>query len=95
MLITYYNPKLPIIVVADGSNYGVGAVLTHIFPYGSNLKEALAMIYAVKKFHKYINGCHFTLLIDHKPLFSIFALKRHSNVLSETCAALGNHPLRI
>ena len=34
MLITYYNPKLTIIVVADGSNYGVEAVPTNIFPNG-------------------------------------------------------------
>ena len=40
MLLTHYNPKLPIIVAADASNYGVGAVLTHIFPNGS--EEAVA-----------------------------------------------------
>ena len=35
MLLTYYNPKLSVIVSADATNYGMGTVLTHIFPNGS------------------------------------------------------------
>ena len=72
-VLAHYNPDLPIYLAGDASHYGVGAVISHIFPDGSERpvafasrtllqsecnyaqveKEALALVYGVRKFHQY------------------------------------------
>nr|CDJ86255.1 RNA-directed DNA polymerase (reverse transcriptase) and Integrase domain containing protein [Haemonchus contortus] len=96
LLLAHYDPTLPLIVAADASNYGIGAVLSQRFPdghekavyhasraltptqkkYSQIEKEALAIIFAVQKFHRFIHGRHFTLRTDHKPLISIFGTRK-------------------
>ena len=90
-----FNPEQPLVVVADSSAYGIGAVLCHKVGkierpicfasrtltsaernYSQLEKEALAMVFAVKKFHNYLWGQCFTFVTDHRPLLGIFSPTR-------------------
>ena len=39
-------------------------------------KESLAIVYVLKKFHKFIHGRSFLLQTDHRPLLSIYGSKK-------------------
>ena len=52
--------------------------------YSQIEKEALAIIFGIKKYDKYLMGWHFTLYIDHKPLERLFDPKQAT---SSTAAA--------
>ena len=120
LLLTHYDPSLEVIVAADASEHGLGAVIQHRWPdgtvkaiahascsptpaeqnYSQIEKEDLALIFAVKKFHKYVYGRYFTLLTDHRPLLSIFGSRKgipvHSaNHLQRWAAALLAYDFKI
>ena len=41
-VLTHYDPKLPLNMAADTSVYGMGAVLSHVFPDGTERPVAFA-----------------------------------------------------
>ncbi|PKI70552.1 hypothetical protein CRG98_009057 [Punica granatum] len=72
-----------LIVETDASRIGIGVVLTqtrHPIAYISKMpapkhqalsvyeRELLAILYAVKKWHPYLSGAHFTITTDHRSL---------------------------
>ena len=91
----HYDPSKPIILACDASQYGIGAVLSHVMDneqdrpiayvsrtlssaekhYSQLEKEALAIVFAVKKFHNFIYGRPFLIESDHRPLMFLFGDK--------------------
>lgn len=54
-----------------------------------DIKEALAIVWAVERFHHLLAGCSFTILTDHKPLVCIFKPE------SKPCARIERWVLRL
>ena len=80
----------------DASGVGLGAVLSHIMPDGSERpvslasrslskaernyasidREACAIMFGIRKFHKYLFGRGFKIITDHKPLIYLMSEKK-------------------
>ena len=73
-VLALYDPKLPIKVACDASKYGLGAVISNIFPNG----EEKAIAYASRTLNKHeINYSQ----IDKEGAAVIFALKKFNQYL--------------
>ena len=51
-------------------------------------KEGLAIIFGLKRFHQYLQGRHFIVYSDHKPLTHIFNPSRATPVMASGCIQL-------
>ena len=94
-VLAHYDPSLPLKLAGDASGYGLGAVISHVMPDGSERpvayasrtlspsernysqieKEALSLVFGLRRFHQYVYGRHFTLVTDHKPLLALLGPK--------------------
>ena len=87
-VLAFYDPSVPLKVDCDASSVGIGGVISHKYPDGTERpiefvsrklteterrysqldREALAVIWTLKKFHKYVYAVPFELVTDNKPL---------------------------
>ena len=101
-VLAHFDPTLPVGISCDASETGLGAVLFHRYPDGSECqvanvsktlsdtqrrysqiqKEALAIVFALHKFHQFLYGRQFILVTDHKPLLSLFGPNKATPALA-------------
>lgn len=94
-ILAHFDPTLPIRLAGDASSTGVGAVISHLYPDGTERpiayasrtlttsernysqleREALSLVFGIKRFHQFLYGREFELLTDHKPLTTILGPK--------------------
>ena len=93
LVLAHYDENLPLKLYCDASSRGLGAVISHMHPDGSERRlsfasrslskaeknysqidrEALSIVWAIKKFHMFLFARPFTLVTDYQVLLSIFS----------------------
>ena len=75
-------------VMKDGSEkpvaYASRTLSTAERNYGHLDKEALAVVFAVKKFHQFLFGRHFKIYTDHKPLLGLLNPERATPLMASS-----------
>jgi transposase InsO family protein len=114
--LVHYDLNKPVFLTTDASSTGLGAVLSHdskrieiihcasrtLTPSEKNYskREALAVIFGIKRFHQYLAGRSFILQSDHAPLRFIFdntkpISERISSRLQRWCLILKSYDFTI
>ena len=108
LILAHYVPTLPLNLVVHLCIWCWGSDLEHserpiafasrtLTPteqkYAQVEKEALALVFGVKRFHQYLYGRHFTLITDHKPLTNIFG--PHKAIPTLAAARLQRWPITL
>ena len=65
--------------------YASQSLNKHEKGYSQIDKEALAIMFGLKRFRSYLYGLHFTIWTDHKPLQRIFGPKHAIPILAAHC----------
>ena len=96
-ILAHFDPSCPVGISCDASNAGVGAMLFYRYKdnterpianasthkrYPQIQKEALSIIFALKKFHQFLYCRKVILVTEHKPLISIFGPNTTTPVLA-------------
>ena len=58
--------------------------------YSQIEKRGLAIIFAIKTFHKYVHGREFILQTDHRPLLAVFVVKSGRKRQQETDSCINS-----
>ena len=78
------NSNIKAQTAEQGISYSLSTLSAAKRNYSQIEKEALAIIFGIKKYDKYLMGWHFNLYTDHKPLVRLFDSKQAT---SSTAAA--------
>ena len=92
-ILTYYDPEKALVIQCDASKSGLGATLLQEGQpvayasraltqteqrYAQIVKEALAIVFSLERFHQYTFGRHVIIQSDHKPLETIVKKPLHA-----------------
>ncbi|XP_011685490.1 PREDICTED: uncharacterized protein K02A2.6-like [Wasmannia auropunctata] len=85
LLLEHFDPSKTLVVAADACSTGIG-----------NLeKEAIALVTAIERFHKFLWGREFILQTDHKPLVALLQTENTKGLKPTTAARLKRWAIRL
>ena len=92
-----HNVNLPLRLACDASPYGVPDGTECLITFASRSltksekayaqidKEALSIVFGVKRFHQFLYGREFNLVTDHRPLTALFGQNKPIPTLAASC----------